>query len=72
MSKGHQASRRRTYGRRLHELHERTDQNVGVLGWIEEEDNAEMGGARWSGSGWPVEPAARAAFGQWLNLRGID
>lgn len=35
MSKQHQASRRRTYGRRQHELHERTEHPAGFLGWLE-------------------------------------
>ena len=71
MSKGHEASRRRNYGRRQHELHERTDQNIGVLGRIDESDLPGPG-ARWSGSGWPVDPMARAAVGEWLNLRSTD
>jgi hypothetical protein len=35
MSKQHQASRRRTYGRREHELHQRTERPVRFLGWLE-------------------------------------
>ena len=35
MSKQHQASRRRTYGRRQHELHQRFERPVGFLGWLE-------------------------------------
>lgn len=35
MSKQHLASRRRTYGRRQHELHQRFERPVGFLGWIE-------------------------------------
>jgi hypothetical protein len=35
MSKQHQASRRHTYGRRQHELHERTVRPAGFLGWLE-------------------------------------
>jgi hypothetical protein len=35
MSKQHQASRRRTYGRRQHELHQRFERPVGYLGWVE-------------------------------------
>ena len=35
MSKQHQASRRRTYGRRQHELHQRFERPVGFLGWVE-------------------------------------
>jgi hypothetical protein len=71
MSKGHQASRRRTYGRRQHELHERSEQNVGVLSWIDD-SNLALPSARSSGSGWPVHPTARAAVGEWLDLRGLD
>ena len=32
MSKRHQASRRKTYGRRQHEVHERHDRGVGDPG----------------------------------------
>ena len=35
MSKQHQASRRRTYGRREHELSQRTERPVRFLGWLE-------------------------------------
>ena len=38
MSKRHQINRRRNYGRRQHELHERPELAVGVLGWIEESE----------------------------------
>lgn len=43
MSKQHQASRRRTYGRRQHELHERAEHPVGLLGWFEGCQSAETG-----------------------------
>jgi hypothetical protein len=36
VSKRHTASRRRTYGRRQHELHERVDRMSDVLNWAEE------------------------------------
>jgi len=36
MSKRHTASRRRTYGRRQHELHERLDRLSSVADWAEE------------------------------------
>ena len=59
MSKSHQASRRRTYGRRQHELQERTDRHVGALGWIEKAelpDAADRVGAasyaRYTVAGW--------------------
>ena len=38
MSKRHTANRRRTYGRRQHELHERVDRVAVVAGWAEESD----------------------------------
>ena len=38
MSKRHTASRRRTYGRRQHELHERIDRMADVVVWAEEAD----------------------------------
>jgi hypothetical protein len=66
MSKRHQANRRRTYGRRQHELHERTERSVGVLGWI---DESEMGGP---GDRWGAERSARATVGEWPVSRSID
>ena len=66
MSKRHQASRRRTYGRRQHEIHERTERYAGLLGWI---DELEIPGL---GDRWDAELPGRAAPGQWLQLRGID
>ena len=66
MSRRHQASRRRTYGRREHELHERTERHVGVPGWI---DEVELSA---SGEGWRAEPLVRAAAGGWSSSRGID
>jgi hypothetical protein len=65
MSRRHQASRRRAYGRREHELRERTDRHVGILGWIDEAELPE------SGRGWRAEPLARATAG-WSSPRGID
>jgi hypothetical protein len=38
MSKGHQASRRRTYARRQHEIHERSEQLVPVMDWQTSDD----------------------------------
>ena len=66
MSKRHQASRRRTYGRRQHELHERTERNVGALGSMDEFELASPGDR------WIAEPLARAMAGDWLDARGID
>ena len=66
MSKRHQASRRRTYGRRQHELNERTERSVGVLDWTDELELLPERGDRW-----PAEPLGSAAVGDWLNARGI-
>ncbi len=35
MSKRHDANRRRVYGRRQHEMHERTERPDRFLGWVE-------------------------------------
>jgi len=35
MSKRHETSRRRTYGRRQHQIHERAERPVRFLGWVE-------------------------------------
>jgi len=51
MSKQHQASRRRTYGRRQHEineLHDRSARPVGILDWLE----AGRADASADGAGW--------------------
>jgi hypothetical protein len=71
MSKGHQASRRRTYGRRQHEIHERTERfaeatSVGAMNWLDESELHE------SGHTWAAEPVGREASGGWLQARGID
>jgi hypothetical protein len=66
MSKRHQASRRRSYGRRQHELHERTDRPVGVMSWLDESDFSD-GEQRFN-----PDPIARVAVGGWVQLRGID
>ena len=66
MSKRHQASRRRTYGRRQHELNERTERSVGVLDWADDLQLLPDTGDRWA-----AEPLARVAAGDWMNARGI-
>ncbi len=66
MSKRHQASRRRTYGRRQHEIHERPDRPAGTGGWVEESE------VRESSSCWGSEPAEREAGGAWLQARGSN
>ncbi len=66
MSKRHQASRRRTYGRRQHEMHERPERYAGgLLGWL---DELHVPGIR---DGLDVTASGRAAPGDWLQLRGI-
>ena len=64
MSQRHQASRRRTYGRREHEIHERTERTLGTLDWIEKSELPWPEG-RWTGS--LIRPWA----GDELNSRGI-
>ncbi|MGD0017863.1 MAG: hypothetical protein ABSD62_01290 [Candidatus Limnocylindrales bacterium] len=66
MSKRHQASRRRTYGRRQHELHERTDRLVGVMDWLGESTLPD------TKQRWITEPAVRWAAGDGLQLQRID
>jgi hypothetical protein len=66
MSKRHQSSRRRSYGRRQHELHERADRLWGVIDWPGEFDSPQAE-QRWS-----TTPAAREAAGNWFQLQGID
>ena len=66
MSKRHQSSRRRTYGRRQHELHERPERAVGILGWVDEND---MPGP---GDGYGAQAQNRAVTGEWLAVRGLD
>ncbi len=66
MSKQHQASRRRTYGRRQHELQERTEHPADLLGWLEGREvvpNRDRSGLDRFGS-----PGA----GDRLLARGID
>ena len=65
MSKHHQASRRRIYGRRQHELNERSERPDRFLGWVEVDLGAPA-----------VEPALPdrrgAAVADWLVARGMD
>jgi hypothetical protein len=65
MGKRHQASRRRTYGRRQHEMHERTERYAGSPGWLDAPDTAVVGGL------WEAEPSGRAEPARWLQARGI-
>jgi len=66
MSKRHQASRRRSYGRRQHELHERTDQLVGAVNWVGESGFSETE-QRWSS-----DPAGHGLDRNWPPLQGTD
>jgi hypothetical protein len=66
MSKRHQSSRRRTYGRRLHELHERPDRPADLTGWLEAPELQE------TSQRWVAEPADHEASGRWLQARGIN
>ena len=65
MSKRHQASRRRTYGRRQHEIHERTERYAGLLGWVDESEMPELGDR------WDAELSGRPTPGEWLQLRSL-
>jgi hypothetical protein len=66
MSKHHQASRRRIYGRRQHEINERSERPDRFLGWVEVDLGAQA-----------VEPAlpdrhGAAVAADWLVARGMD
>jgi hypothetical protein len=72
MSKRHQSSRRRTYGRRqheLHELHERTDRLAVGTDWLGGSDLPTTDEHRGSG---PAALGTRRAVGGWPQLQGID
>jgi protein-arginine kinase len=66
MSKRNETSRRRTYGRRQHEINERTERSVGVL---EQTRKAELPepGDRWGAASY-----ARSTVAGWNNSWGID
>ena len=65
MSKRHQASRRRTYGRRQHELRERPDRPSDSTGLFDGSDDSE------TGRDWIAEPAVGGAIGHWAQLQRI-
>jgi len=68
MSKRHQVSRRRHYGRRQHEmneLHGRMDRLVAVMDWCDETAPEEPIAV------WDIRRNAAAASG-WTQHRGID
>jgi hypothetical protein len=66
MSKRHQSSRRRSYGRRQHELHERTDRFAGAVdlaGDLTTPDYEQR---------WNSGPAVGASAASWIQVQGID
>jgi len=65
MSKRHQISRRRHYGRRQHELHERMDRPVAVMPWPDDAGSDEPIAL------WDLRGTAVAASG-WAQQRGIE
>lgn len=65
MSKRHEASRRRTYARRQHEIYERTERPVRFLGWVEVAPAGET-------ENQIVPDQARANHGDWVLAPGID
>jgi hypothetical protein len=66
MSKQHQASRRRTYGRRQHELHQRIERPVRFLGWLE------VGGVGDAADGSGLDRFDRTAALDLLLAQSID
>jgi hypothetical protein len=69
MSKRHQVRRRRSYGRRqheLHELHERMNPLVAVMDWLDESADGETTYI------WDREPAARERGAALLAPQGVD
>jgi hypothetical protein len=61
MSKRHQTSRRRSYGRRQHELHERMDSIAAVIDWLDDSRARDttyiwdrMAGLGRKGATWPA------------------
>jgi len=66
MSRNHQGNRRRAYGRRQHELHERTDRRHELLGLHDEQAAPSVVAA------WRPGLSPRAFPATWLPLRGTD
>jgi hypothetical protein len=69
MSKRHQVSRRRTYGRRQHEineLHERMNRLVAVMDWLEDRDAGEPAPI------WDRRPGPHAEAMSMLAPQGLD
>jgi hypothetical protein len=66
MSKRHQASRRRIYGRRQHEIYERSERPDRFLGWVEVDLGGQTGGPA------PQDRRAADMASDWLVARGMD
>ncbi len=66
MSKRHQSSRRRNYGRRQHELHERLDRGSDEQAWLDVPD-LEEGLHRWG-----IGQNGRDPNEGLLRLRSVD
>jgi hypothetical protein len=66
MSKRNETSRRRTYGRRQHEINERTERSVAVLSRTGKVELPEPGD-RWGAANY-----ARSTVAGWNNSWGID
>ncbi len=58
MSKRHQASRRRTYGRRQHELREREERTLAALDELDE-----MNGGRYTGADVAIRELGLRTYG---------
>jgi hypothetical protein len=65
MSRNHQGNRRRTYGRRQHELHERTERSHELLDLHDDHAAASVVAA------WRPGLSPRTFAGAWLPVRGI-
>ena len=66
MSKHHQASRRRIYGRRQHEVNERSERPDRFLGWVEVDLGTHAAEPA------PPDRHGTAAAAEWLVARGMD
>jgi hypothetical protein len=66
MGKQHQASRRRSYGRRQHGMNEQAERYTRVVSWLDDADPFDSGfDAR-------ADLLARRAAETWLRIIGLD